>query len=158
MLWPLANTHPQPAGICLASLFWLIGDKETKVPFILYIKFILLYIYWFQFSPQWQRMWALSICTLNLLRGTGRSGLALPLGGPKFLKTLINHVSLCPLFSQSPCLPPVLLYPLHPCLSKPQLTDIPAAPATPKHQSLLSGLPGNPTSCNTLDWSKSYLM
>lgn len=138
------------------SPFWVIGDRETKVPFILYIKFILLYIYWSKFfPPQWQRMWALSICTLNLLRGTGRSGMALPPGGSEFLKTLISLFSMCPLFSHSPCLPPVLLYPLHPRLSKPQLTDIPAAPATPKHQSLLSGLPGNSRSCNTLDWSKS---
>lgn len=100
------------------SPFWLIGDRETKVLFILYVTFILLYIYLSQFfPPQKQRMWALSIWALNLLRGTGRSGIGLTPGGSELLKPLINLVSTCSLFSHSPCLPPVLLYPLHPCLS-----------------------------------------
>lgn len=79
--------------------FWLVSDRVTNVLFVLYITFILLYIYWSQFfPPQQQEMWALSICSLNLLRGTGRSGMALPPGGSEFLKTLISLVSFCPCF------------------------------------------------------------
>lgn len=85
------------------------------------------------FSSWQQRMWALSICALNLPRGTRRSGTASPTGGFEFIKPLITLVSL---FSRAPHPPRAHISHLLLCTpdsyvqSKPQLTDIHTAPAT----------------------------